>query len=202
MLISAVAAAEGAIPVGRPAQAAPVPWPELREELRLHRAGDNPDGSPAWHVADPVANRYCRIGWLEFEMLARWHLGDAAQIAASYNRRWTNRKGIMRGYCETILQRDKPATDIAIARDLVGTVEANIRTFLSGRPHSVIRLEHWREDLPRFFFDIGAEVDLEAALSSFAEVHNPSRRSSPLVRGRYWVSRRIDALEALLKRKR
>ncbi|MCA4902487.1 MAG: HlyD family efflux transporter periplasmic adaptor subunit [Rhodocyclaceae bacterium] len=82
MLSSAVAAADGAIPVGRPAQAAPVPWPELREELRLHRAGDNPDGSPAWHVADPVANRYCRIGWLEFEMLARWHLGDAAQIAA------------------------------------------------------------------------------------------------------------------------
>ena len=67
---------------GRPAQAAPAPWPELREELRLHRAGDNPDGSPAWHVDDPVANRYCRIGWLEFEMLVRWHLGDAAQIAA------------------------------------------------------------------------------------------------------------------------
>ena len=82
MLSSSVGAAEGAIPAGRPAQAAPVPWPELREELRLHRAGDNPDGSPAWHVADPVANRYCRIGWLEFEMLVRWHLGDAAQIAA------------------------------------------------------------------------------------------------------------------------
>ncbi|MFN7753258.1 MAG: HlyD family efflux transporter periplasmic adaptor subunit [Pseudomonadota bacterium] len=56
-------------------------WPALREELRLHRAGDNPDGSPAWHIADPVSNRFCRIGWLEFEMLLRWSLGDASRIA-------------------------------------------------------------------------------------------------------------------------
>ncbi len=65
----------------RPAPQTP-PWPALREELRLHRAGNNPDGSPAWHVADPVSNRFCRIGWLEFEILVRWELADADRIAA------------------------------------------------------------------------------------------------------------------------
>lgn len=83
MLISSVAAADGSTPAARSAGTKPPRWPELREELRLHRAGDNPDGSPAWHVADPVANRFCRIGWLEFEMLVRWHLADAGKIAAA-----------------------------------------------------------------------------------------------------------------------
>ncbi len=58
-------------------------WPVLREELQLHAAGDNRDGSPAWHVSDPVRNHFVRIGWLEFEMLKRWALADATAIAAS-----------------------------------------------------------------------------------------------------------------------
>ncbi|RZL97633.1 MAG: HlyD family efflux transporter periplasmic adaptor subunit [Variovorax sp.] len=63
------------------AGAAPPPWPQLREELQLHEAGRNRDGSPAWHIADPVRNQFVRIGWLEFEMLRRWPLGDAEAIA-------------------------------------------------------------------------------------------------------------------------
>ena len=58
-------------------------WPALREELQLHAAGANPDGSPAWHIADPVRNHFVRIGWLEFEMLQRWGLSDARAIAAA-----------------------------------------------------------------------------------------------------------------------
>ena len=57
------------------------PWPALRQELQLHEAGTNRDGSPAWHVADPVRNLFFRIGWLEFETLRRWHMGDARAIA-------------------------------------------------------------------------------------------------------------------------
>jgi putative peptide zinc metalloprotease protein len=64
---------------GRRAPSAP--WPVLREELQLHPAGDNRDGSPAWHVADPVRNQFFRIGWLEFEMLQRWALADPGAIA-------------------------------------------------------------------------------------------------------------------------
>ncbi|MEP2735219.1 MAG: hypothetical protein ABJP34_02890 [Erythrobacter sp.] len=127
---------------------------------------------------------------------------DTAGIAASYNRRWTNRKGVMRGYCETILQRDKPVEDMAVARDMVETVEANIRSFLSGKPHSVIRLENWEKDLPKFFTDIGAEADTDAAFAAFAERHNASKRTSLLVRTRFALSRQIDAAERFLKRSR
>lgn len=56
-------------------------WPALREELDVHVAGRNRDGSPAWHLADPVRNQFFRIGWLEFEMLRRWDLGDPQRIA-------------------------------------------------------------------------------------------------------------------------
>ncbi len=59
----------------------PLPAP-LREDLRLHVAAAEADGSPAWVIEDPVVNRFYRIGWLEFECLLRW--GEApAQIAAA-----------------------------------------------------------------------------------------------------------------------
>lgn len=61
--------------------AAGPPWPALRDELKIHPAGRNRDGSPAWHVADPVRNQFFRIGWLEFEILQHWALGDPVRIA-------------------------------------------------------------------------------------------------------------------------
>lgn len=54
--------------------------PPLREELRLLPAAANRDGSPAWMIHDPVCNRFYRIGWLDFEMLARWSLGSAQAV--------------------------------------------------------------------------------------------------------------------------
>lgn len=53
----------------------------LREDLRLHEAAPDPDGSPAWSIQDPVTNRFFRIGWLEFECLLRW-TGTPAQVAS------------------------------------------------------------------------------------------------------------------------
>jgi putative peptide zinc metalloprotease protein len=47
--------------------------PSLREDLKLMAAAPNRDGSPAWMVQDPVSNRFYRLGWLEFELLSRWH---------------------------------------------------------------------------------------------------------------------------------
>jgi putative peptide zinc metalloprotease protein len=47
--------------------------PSLREDLKLLTAAPNRDGSPAWMVQDPVTNRFYRLGWLEFELLSRWH---------------------------------------------------------------------------------------------------------------------------------
>ena len=43
-------------PAGGTALAQPQPLPPLRDELKIHPAGNNRDGSPAWHLADPVRN--------------------------------------------------------------------------------------------------------------------------------------------------
>ncbi|RYZ11452.1 MAG: HlyD family efflux transporter periplasmic adaptor subunit [Comamonadaceae bacterium] len=77
-----------------PAELAPglpstAPWPMLREELQIHDAGANRDGSPAWHVCDPVRNLFFRIGWLEFEILRRWQLADPQAIAEDIERSTT-----------------------------------------------------------------------------------------------------------------
>lgn len=54
----------------------------LRPELRLVEQPAAPDGSPQWAIYDPVNGRYFQIGWMEMEMLSRWHLGEAAAICA------------------------------------------------------------------------------------------------------------------------
>ncbi len=42
------------------------------------------DGSPSWRILDPVRNQFFEIGWLEFELLARWSQhGDAESLIAT-----------------------------------------------------------------------------------------------------------------------
>lgn len=59
--------------------------PNLREELKLLSAATNHDGSPAWMIQDPINNRFFRIGWLDFEILSRWHYPSTQQIITSIN---------------------------------------------------------------------------------------------------------------------
>ncbi len=54
--------------------------PPLREELRIQEAGQDWDASPCWLIHDPAANRFHRIGWLEFEFLARWETESPAKL--------------------------------------------------------------------------------------------------------------------------
>ncbi|MBN9497368.1 MAG: efflux RND transporter periplasmic adaptor subunit [Alphaproteobacteria bacterium] len=84
--MSATAAAAGA----RGGDEAPR-LPPLRDELRLEPGPTARDGAPSWTLADPVSGRYFRIGWAEFEILRRWHLGDPAAIAARVARDTTLR---------------------------------------------------------------------------------------------------------------
>jgi putative peptide zinc metalloprotease protein len=61
--------------------------PPMREDLRLYPGPTQRDGSPSWRILDPVRNSFFEIGWLEFELLARWRSqrdADAlrAQVAA------------------------------------------------------------------------------------------------------------------------
>jgi len=66
-----------------PALGLPAQLPPLREDLQLHVAAPNRDGSPAWTIQDPLSNAFYQIGWLEFELLARWSLGQPQAILAA-----------------------------------------------------------------------------------------------------------------------
>jgi putative peptide zinc metalloprotease protein len=48
------------------------PLPPLREDLRIQRAGPSYDGSPAWVLFDPVANRHFRLSFEMFQILSLW----------------------------------------------------------------------------------------------------------------------------------
>jgi putative peptide zinc metalloprotease protein len=64
----------------------PSPLPALREDLTLETAPRGQDGTPHWHLVDPVRNRYFRLGWLEFELLARWSSSSAEHLCAQVAR--------------------------------------------------------------------------------------------------------------------
>ncbi|MCK5374891.1 MAG: peptidase M50, partial [Alphaproteobacteria bacterium] len=53
-----------------------------RNDLHIFSHGKDRDGSPAWLLHDPSTNRYFRLGWLEFEILSRWHMNDVQDIIA------------------------------------------------------------------------------------------------------------------------
>lgn len=57
------------------------PLPALREDLALHVGPALKSGAPSWVVEDPLRGRFFRIGWLEFELLSRWGVGDAVALA-------------------------------------------------------------------------------------------------------------------------
>lgn len=57
-----------------------VPLPPLRDDLRLLPGPRARDGSPTWTIHDPVRNRFHRLSWTGFEMLARWHHGTGAAV--------------------------------------------------------------------------------------------------------------------------
>ena len=60
-----------------------VALPPVRQDLRLYPSPSQRDGSPSWRILDPVRNSFFEIGWLEFELLARWsEHRDAAALAA------------------------------------------------------------------------------------------------------------------------
>jgi len=61
----------------------PPKWAPLREELILRQGASGLFGAPGWIVEDPTANRFFRLGWLEFEVLSRWGMANPEAIANS-----------------------------------------------------------------------------------------------------------------------
>jgi len=82
---ASAAPADGVSPIG------PVPLPPLREDLKLLPGAATADGSPTWTLHDPARHRFIRIGWLEFEILARWGLGRSDAVADSISAETTIR---------------------------------------------------------------------------------------------------------------
>ena len=78
--LSAPPAADEA-PSGGVSPMGPVPLPPLREDLKLLPGASTASGSPTWTLHDPARHRFIRIGWLEFEILARWGLGQSEAVA-------------------------------------------------------------------------------------------------------------------------
>lgn len=85
-------AVAGSRPAATPRDgAARAPLPPLRDELVFEPGPVQGNGAPSWTLYDPPAHRYYRIGWLEFEILCRWHLGSTAAIAERIGRETTLR---------------------------------------------------------------------------------------------------------------
>jgi len=61
------------------------PLPQLRQDIELQELEPDDDGMPSWLLYDKVRQSYFRIGWLEFEVLLRWGLGDAKKIVEDIN---------------------------------------------------------------------------------------------------------------------
>ncbi|NBP79561.1 glycosyltransferase family 2 protein [bacterium] len=134
---------------------------------------------------------------------------DENKVAASYDRRWHHHGSLIRGFNEGICGRVQPAEETA--RELVETVNANIRAFLRDKPHTLTGdIDDAVSWFPRFTDMIGARGDLNAALAEFDQRHNKSeptfygqhdgeqaqqshsRESLPVAR----LKRRCDALAA------
>jgi len=63
--------------------------PALREDIDLLEGPRKKDGSPTWTLHDPVRNKYFRIGWLEFEILARWDANEVSRLVERVNKETT-----------------------------------------------------------------------------------------------------------------
>ncbi|WP_456407095.1 hypothetical protein [Thiolapillus sp.] len=84
--------------------------------------------------------------------------------------------GIMKAYREGILlggQEGQSSRELAL--DYIDTVESNIALFLKDKSHVMeFDLEHASSDFPRFWNNIGAQGDIQAALDQWTIRHNAS----------------------------
>lgn len=153
-------------------------------ETRVGLIGADRLAYPADHIE--VDNR---LAWFPGRMQAAFGDGafyvhlrrDREATAASMMRRWS--KPAMRSYRNGILWDVDPDIDrLALARDLVETMEANIGHFLRDKSQTMsIDIETAKDTFPTFWERIRAEGDLDAALAEFDAKHHEgtSTRSTP-----------------------
>ncbi|WP_163833574.1 site-2 protease family protein [Spartinivicinus ruber] len=59
--------------------------PPLRQEIQLVPGPRDQQGAPTWTLHDPASNRFFRLGWREFQLLANWYKSVVADILAGTN---------------------------------------------------------------------------------------------------------------------
>ncbi len=96
------------------------------------------------------------------------------KTAESFARR--NEYGIMKAYREGLLmQEQQNDTALELAQDYIETVESNIALFLKDKTHTIkFSLENAEQDFRKFWTDINAEGDLEAAKTEWNTSYNAS----------------------------
>lgn len=111
------------------------------------------------------------------------HYGDHAfyvhlkrnnhDIARSFSKRYS--KGIIKAYRDGILRLSTKNSRMSVSLDYCDTVHSNIELFLKDKTRKMdFNLENARQDFKKFWEGIGAEGDLNAALSEFETRHNAS----------------------------
>lgn len=63
--------------------------PALRSDLKLQPVTVDSSGTPNWILSDTLRTRYFKLGWVEYELLSRWHLVHPEHIVASVNQETT-----------------------------------------------------------------------------------------------------------------
>jgi putative peptide zinc metalloprotease protein len=67
----------------------PLQMPKLREHLSVAFNDYDREGKPQWLIHDAGRNKFFLIGWLEYELMERWHLHDPEKIIESINNETT-----------------------------------------------------------------------------------------------------------------
>lgn len=107
-------------------------------------------------------------------------LRNEEATAASFMQRWALPGSIIKGYTDAILM-SKGEKGEAYCLDYVNTVNTNISYFLRDKPLQMrIHLEDIKGGFSTFWNEIGAEGDLDAALSEFNKQYNSSKQAPTL----------------------
>jgi putative peptide zinc metalloprotease protein len=115
--------------------------PFIRQDLRLYPGSAQQDGSPSWRILDPVRNSFYEIGWLEFELLARWREHkDAASLIAHVSAETTLRP---------VLDEVQELVAFLANHQLLGARSPEARQALERRVHT--RERAWYEQLAHHY---------------------------------------------------
>ena len=103
---------------------------------------------------------------------------DPLATAESFQKRWNS--GIIDAYRRKIIMGTGKGIPLEVCLDYCETVNQNIELFLKDKTRVLsVQVENWQEDFVGFWNEIGAEGDLDAAVSELGIRHNASSKSQP-----------------------